>query len=132
MFGISRRTVVQFVRFNIVGIINTGLAAIVYVIVAYLTESYTLGLIADYAFGIVFGFAMNKRWTFAHEQAVSARDVGKYVLLYAVVFAVNYSLLRVAVETYEYNQYLAQFVIFAVIVVPIFLVQKRYVFKDKE
>lgn len=133
MFGISRRTIIQFLKFNLVGITNTFLAAVVYVVVAYGSGSYTLGLIADYAFGIVFGFILNKLFTFEKkDEPVTAKQVGKYVVVYGFVFAINYSLLRVAVETYGYDQYIAQFVIFAVIVVPLFFVQKKYVFVDKE
>ena len=37
MLGIDRKTIVQFVKFNLVGGINTILAAVVYVIVLMLT-----------------------------------------------------------------------------------------------
>jgi putative flippase GtrA len=130
--SISRRTLVQFVKFNLVGALNTILATTVYVVVAYASDSYTLGLVADYGFGIAFGFVLNKQWTFAHRDAIRASAVVRYVVLYGAVFALNYALLRVAVETCGYDRYLAQVAIFAVIVVPIFLVQKRYVFADKE
>lgn len=133
MLGINRRTIIQFLKFNLVGITNTVLAAVVYVVVAYLTGSYTLGLISDYTFGIAFGFVANKLFTFEHkDEPVTAKLVGKYVLVYGFVFAVNYGLLRLAVETYGYDPYLAQFVVFAVIVVPLFFVQRKYVFVDKE
>ena len=133
MFGISRRTIIQFLKFNLVGITNTFLAAVVYVIVTALSGSYTLGLVADYAFGIVFGFIANKLFTFENkDERVTVKLVAKYVVLYGFVFAINFSLLRVAIESYGYDQYLAQFVIFALIVVPIFFVQKKYVFVDKE
>lgn len=131
MFGVDRRTIIQFVKFNLVGGINTVLATLVYVAVAALTDNYTLGLISDYAFGIVFGFIANKIWTFGHQEPFSLRLVAKYIAVYAVVFAINYSLLRLAVEHYGYDRYLAQFVIFAVVVLPIFIVQKKYVFADK-
>ena len=132
MFGISRRTIIQFLKFNLVGITNTFLAAVVYVLVAYATGSYTFGLVADYVFGIVFGFVLNKLFTFEKKEPVTVKLVAKYVVVYGFVFAINYSLLYVAVDRYGYDQYLAQFVIFALIVVPIFFVQKKYVFVDKE
>jgi putative flippase GtrA len=133
MFGISRPTIIQFLKFNLVGITNTFLAAVVYVIVAHLSGSYTLGLIADYAFGIVFGFIINKLFTFENkDEPVTVKQVAKYVVVYGFVFSINYSLLRLAVESYGYGQYLSQFVIFVVIVVPLFFVQKKYVFVDKE
>lgn len=132
MFGISRRTIIQFLKFNLVGITNTFLATLVYVIVAYGSGSYTLGLISDYAFGIVFGFVANKIFTFdKKDEPVTLKQVATYVVVYGVVFAINYALLRVAVETYGLDQYLAQFAIFALIVVPIFFVQKKYIFADK-
>lgn len=132
MFGFSRRTVIQFLKFNLVGITNTILASLVYVIVAYLSGSYTLGLISDYAFGIVFGFVANKIITFENkDEPVTLKQVLKYLVIYGFVFGINFGLLRVAVENYGYDQYLAQFAIFALIVVPIFFVQKKYVFADK-
>ena len=132
MFGISRRTIVQFLKFNLVGITNTILATLIYVLVAYLSGSYTLGLISDYAFGIVFGFVANKLFTFENkDEPVTLKQVAKYVVVYAVVFAINYALLHVAVETYGQDKYLAQFAIFALIVMPIFFVQKKYIFDDK-
>lgn len=132
MLGINRRTIIQFLKFNLVGITNTFLATMVYVIVAYVSGSYTLGLVSDYAFGIVFGFIANKLFTFEHkDEPVTAKQVGKYVAVYAVVFGVNFGLLHVAVDTYGHDKYLAQFAIFALIVLPIFFVQKKYIFVDK-
>lgn len=132
MFGIERRTILQFLKFNLVGITNTFLATMVYLLVAYGSGSYTLGLIADYAFGIVFGFIANKLFTFERkDEPVTVKQVAKYLVVYGVVFAINLGLLRLAVEQYGYDQYLAQVAIFALIVVPIFFVQKKYVFADK-
>jgi hypothetical protein len=83
--------------------------------------------------GIVFGFIINKLFTFENkDEPVTVKQVAKYVVVYGFVFSINYSLLRLAVESYGYGQYLSQFVIFVVIVVPLFFVQKKYVFVDKE
>lgn len=131
MIAIDRRTIVQFVKFNIVGLVNTALATAVYIAVVYVTDSYTAALISDYSVGIALGFVLNKRWTFEQSAGLSVRALARYVVVYAVVFALNYGLLGLAVDGYGYDPYVAQLAIFAVIIAPIFLIQKRYVFITK-
>jgi hypothetical protein len=66
-----RNLVVQFLRFNIVGIINTALTYIIFSTLVLIGIPFYLALAADYTFGIVFSFFANKKFTFRIDSVVS-------------------------------------------------------------
>ncbi len=78
----------QAVRFGVVGVVNTlvGLA-VIYLAMAALRFDDVAANVLGYAVGLAVGFALNRRWTFAH-----AGRVLPTALRFAVAFVVSYVL----------------------------------------
>jgi putative flippase GtrA len=125
----ERNTLREFFRFNLVGAINTFVSLMLYFGLVYIDVYYLFALVADYLFGIVFGFFMNKTYTFRIRERASVSMSLKMVYVYLLIFLLNIILLVVSVEMIGLNEYLGQITSFAVLVVVAFFAQKYYVFR---
>lgn len=125
----AREVILQFVRFNLVGIVNTALTYAVYAVLVFVGVNHFLALLADYAVGIVFSFAMNKRVTFrVRDRATPAmflRMAGSSVLL----LALNALMLWLLVDRRGVNSYLGQVIALAVVALLSFAAQRILVFR---
>ena len=119
----------QFIRFNIVGIVNTGLTYAIYAGLVFVGVNHFVALGADYAVGIVFSFMMNKKLTFKvrgpGNVGMFTRMVGSYMLL----LALNALILWALVDRGHVNTYLGQAVALVVIALMSFSAQRVVVFR---
>lgn len=121
----------QFVRFNIIGIINTGITYLLFAGIFYITESKMLGLIGDYSFGILFSFFANRRFTFkAHGKKIGCQLI-RMVSTYILIFSINAGLLYLLTDVFGLNTYFAQIVALVFVTILSFLNQKLFVFRKK-
>lgn len=125
----AREVILQFIRFNFVGIVNTGLTYAVYAALVFIGANHFVALGADYAVGIVFSFVMNKRITFRvkgrADIGMFARMVGSYVVL----LIVNAAILWALVDRSAVNTYLGQAIALVAVALLSFAVQRLVVFR---
>ncbi|OZB90608.1 GtrA family protein [Paenibacillus sp. XY044] len=75
---------VQFIRFGIVGILNTAVDFVVFLIVQPFLGS-VLGQVVSYAAGMLNSYVWNRRWTF---QRTTRRDPAEMIRFAAVNIAI--------------------------------------------
>lgn len=125
----KRDTIIQFIKFNITGVINTVLNYVVYSLLIYAGVGYRISLSVDYILGTMISYFLNKRFTFNIKDKTSLPMVGKMILSYFIIFIINLLLLSFLVEWIKINEYLGQFIAVIIIVIISFLMQKIFVFK---
>jgi putative flippase GtrA len=125
----KNRSLIQFIRFNIIGATNVVLTTALYFLLIYLGWHYVLALSADYAFGICYSFYMNKRFTFRVRTKASTAMFGKMLATYALVFAGNLVLLAFCVDVLGINPYLSQVLSYGLLMIVAFFMQKFFVFR---
>ena len=101
------RTMLQVVRFGAVGLLNTGLGlAAIYGCMFFFGLGPELANVLGYGVGLVLGFWLNRRWTFA-----SPRRIGdaapRYGAVVAIAWLVNLAVVSVSAHS-GINPYLAQ------------------------
>ncbi|OQX29454.1 MAG: hypothetical protein B0D92_03665 [Spirochaeta sp. LUC14_002_19_P3] len=127
-----RTAVVQFIKFSYVGISNTAITYGLYALAVYILDSHRIALVIDYAFGIVYTFIMNKFFTFKKRNSGTGTiEFIRTIILYAVVFGVNWLLLNFLIEQRLWDRYFAQAVVIVVISFLSFFGQKYLVFKER-
>ena len=127
-----KSAIIQVLKFHFVGISNVILTYGIYSLLLYLIGSHRIALICDYVFGIVYTFLCNKYFTF--KKSRSGRGLQEFLrilLLYIVVFALNWNLLNFFVESLHWNKYLAQLISLSAVTSLSFLGQKFLVFREK-
>lgn len=121
----------QLLRFNVVGAVNTVVTYALYAGLVALGMPALGALVADYALGIVLGFALNRRYTFDASGGPLAPAFVRMVLSYLPLLGVNLILLFAFIHWAGWNEYLAQVVALGVVTALSFLVQKLFVFSQK-
>ncbi len=76
----------KITKFFIVGASNTLLVYLFYIVLVKLGVNYKIALFFDYVFGTLFGYFLNRYWTFSSNK--HRRSFTKYITLY--VFAFNF------------------------------------------
>ncbi len=118
----------QFVRFNIVGVLNTLLTYGIYSGLVYLGVHHLAAVVIEYAFGIVFSYLLNKRFTFAVRGGGSGM-FGRMLLAYIPTLLLNALLLWLLVDRLHWNKYVGQAVALGFVSVLSFIAQKVFVFR---
>lgn len=125
----KNRSLIQFIKFNIIGATNVVLTTALYFLLIYLGWHYVLALTADYAFGICFSFYMNKRFTFRVQTRATTVMFGKMLATYGLIFAGNLVLLAFCVDVLGINPYLSQILSYGLLMIAAFFMQKFFVFR---
>ncbi len=69
-------TIVQAIRFGIVGVLNTGITlAVIFVLMKVLGVHYALSNVIGYLLGSLNSFMLNKKWTFRSKGKVGLQGV---------------------------------------------------------
>ncbi|WP_409376429.1 GtrA family protein [Candidatus Sordicultor fermentans] len=72
----------QFIKFNVVGIMNTAVDFGVFMILnRYLGLIYAVSQVISYSCGMVNSYFLNKFWTFQKREGFTAIEVTKFILV---------------------------------------------------
>ncbi|MDI3542495.1 MAG: hypothetical protein PWP57_98 [Candidatus Atribacteria bacterium] len=78
----SWKTLGQFIKFNLVGIMNTAVDFGVFMILnRYLGLIYTISQVISYSCGMVNSYFFNKFWTFQKKEGFTAVEVVKFIFV---------------------------------------------------
>lgn len=119
----------KITKFLIVGASNTLLAYLFYIVLVKSGVNYKIALFFDYVFGILFGYFLNRYWTFSSNK--HRRSFTKYISLYVGIFLLNSLLLILLVDFFLLDPILSQFFIIGVISLVSFAVQNNWVFNSQ-
>ena len=125
-------TGIQFLKFGIVGLLNTLITlSIIFILMKLLHVSYRISNIIGYIFGLSNSFIWNKFWTFK-SKIFSAREIILFLLVFLVSFGLQFLILNLLVEIIHINEDLSQ--IFAMIFYTIinFFGNKYITIKNRE
>ncbi|QSZ27048.1 GtrA family protein [Aceticella autotrophica] len=87
--------IIQFIKFNIVGVVNTLVDFSVFTLLNFLGVYCMIAQVISYSCGVINSFIMNKNWTFEAKGRLKGSDVIKFVLTNIVSLAVSLFVLYV-------------------------------------
>ena len=94
------RSLLQLIKFAIVGASNTVVDMIVNTVVSFLLNLFTSGgwivyaaKAIGYACGIVNSYVLNSRWTFKEERTRDAREKASFVAVNILVLLISFALI---------------------------------------
>nr|MDA3938112.1 GtrA family protein [Spirochaetia bacterium] len=79
----------QFIRFNIIGVINTTITYGIFSIVFYFTDSRLFSLLINYLVGINISFFANRYYTFRIRNKEIKHQFIRMVASYGIIFVLN-------------------------------------------
>jgi putative flippase GtrA len=125
------KTLVQFLKFGIVGISNTLLTAVtIWLLLRVLHSSNYLANIIGYVVGLVNSFIWNRRWTFENHAQIGA-TIFKFIVTFAVSYLLQLGFLWLLLHQTGIDDYFCQLLSIVVYTVVNFFMNKYYTFKTE-
>ncbi len=123
--------IVQFIKFNLVGVLNTLVDFIVYTALTALGLNITVSNVISYGCGIANSYICNSSWTFKGQQKRSVKEALMFLAVNLVSLGVSTSVLHLC--RYVFN--IQSDILCKVISIPCAMVanfagNKLFVFKD--
>jgi putative flippase GtrA len=117
----------QFIRFCIVGLSNTALSLIVFVIAVSTGVPYLAASCGAFAVGALNGYTLNRVWTF-NAGSFRAQGLARYFLVQGLGLGLNVGLLAALVEGLGLGSIPAQAMVLPVISILTFALNRRWTF----
>lgn len=111
----------QFVRFFVIGVINTLGTYIIYLLMLLLFNHNTAYTIA-YVLGILMAYVLNSKFTFKVE--FSLKRMLQYPMVYLVQYLINIVMLNIFVLKYGVNDRIAPIIVIVISIPITFLLSK--------
>lgn len=128
----SRSTTTQILRFGVVGVLNTAIDAMVYVVLQnsnpFFVRHFLFASLIAFGVATLNSFFWNKHWTFKHGSAYSHKQLVTFYFLASVALCVNQVVLYVATHS-GFEGVAGKLIASATASVVSFLMQKKGLFK---
>ena len=118
----------EIVRFILVGIVNTIFYYIIYVLLIYLDFTYSLSVVVATMVGILFSFKTFSKLVF---NSSNNKLIYKFIGVYIFNTILNIFIIKLYIYWYNDNLYLAGLIATLIVSVNSFILNKFYVFKEK-
>ncbi|HEY5714768.1 MAG TPA: GtrA family protein [Candidatus Gracilibacteria bacterium] len=129
---LTKLTSKHFRRFVVTGILSTILNyGVFYGLYRGLEWGYLIAAAMGYIVGLIFGYFLNKFWTFEVKTVPHFREIMGYVMVYLISLVVSLLFLHVAVEYGDLDPRLANVLAIVISTILNFVGLKWFVFKAK-
>lgn len=101
-----KNIIVQFIKFNIVGLFNTAIDFGVFILLHSLGVYFLIAQIISYSCGTLNSFIMNKYWTFSKTESAGLSEIVKFLLVN--IISLNTSLLMLYLFRFYFSVIIAK------------------------
>ena len=124
------KLVVQFIKFGIVGALNTLISLAVYYIFIFISDDlYLIGNAVGLVAGIINSYYWNGKYVFADTGKREIKTFLKTFVSYSFTFALSTSMLFIMVEYMNISNKLAPIIVLTVTIPLNFILNKFWAFK---
>lgn len=121
----------QFMKFGIVGVINTVSSWIFYYSLLFFKVHYIVATTIAYILSSIIGFILNKTWVFKSKNKVSS-SLFKYIITYGSSYLINIGLMYTFVDVIGISDKIAPILVLFFTIPYNYLFSKIWVFKNKK
>lgn len=122
----------QVIKFQIVGVINTVVDYVIFNLLYW----FGLGLLPaqcfGYGSGLLNSYLMNKRWTFEQRTKSSSHQIVRFLVVNAITFGINTTVLYVCVQGFGLAGWLGKAVATVVTLAANYIGYSRWVFTEEK
>lgn len=123
---------VQLVKYNMVGVVNTLVDFVVYQLLTFLGLHYGIAQCISYGCGILNSYFFNSRWTFQKDSGRNREEFAAFVAVNLVSMGLSVLLLKFCYDTLNIQSNLiSKAIVTPVVMLVNFSGSKLFVFKNK-
>jgi putative flippase GtrA len=127
----KNRSLIQLIKFGLVGIMNTLITlAVIYVLMNLFGFDYRLSNLIGYILGLINSFIWNRNWTFK-SQGHPLKEIFLFIMAFALCYGIQYLFLLFLVEKLVIDPNIAQPASMIVYTITNFIINKTITFKQK-
>lgn len=119
----------QFIKFSLVGIINTLASLFMYYFLISLNLNYIAANITSYFVSSLIGFFLSKAWVFKAKEQNTFSSAMKYYIVYGVSLVINVSCMYFWVELLHISKIVAPLLTMCITVPFNYILSKLWTFK---
>ncbi|MFL0571662.1 GtrA family protein [Priestia megaterium] len=123
---------ISFIKFALVGVVNTLIDFVVYALLTTIGVNYILAQWVSYSAGILNSYVMNRKWTFERKEKSSRREVISFVIVNLITLSLTSFLLTVLYNKWGISLLISKLLITIVSVGINFIGTKLFVFTTKK
>ncbi|WP_150769521.1 GtrA family protein [Pseudomonas fluorescens] len=120
-------SIVQLIRYGVVGVLNNFVLYLGYLVLVSAGVGAKLSMTLMYLTGVAVGFLANRNWTFKHGKGRGA--LIRYVQMHVTGYFLNFLLLFTFVDVLRYPHQVVQALSIIVVAIFGFFMCKYYVFR---
>ena len=129
----NKKSLVQFVKFGIVGVTNTILGLTIYYLFIYINKDlYQVGNIVGWLISVAWSCYWNNRFVFTQEEngwKLLLKRLGKSYVSYGLTLIISIVLLHILVEIFKWSEKIVP-IVCLIITIPLnFIMNKFWTFK---
>ncbi|MBQ4868388.1 GtrA family protein [Priestia megaterium] len=123
---------ISFIKFALVGVVNTLIDFVVYALLTTIGVNYILAQWISYSAGILNSYVMNRKWTFERKEKSSKREVISFVIVNLITLSLTSFLLTVLYNKWGIPLLISKLLITIASVGINFIGTKLFVFTPKK
>ena len=119
---------IRFIKFGMVGVLNTLVNWIIFFILNALGMYYILANIIAYILGTVNSYLWNTLWVFKYKDKASTETTIKFIILNLIGLGLNTGILYVLVDLCNLNKFIGLVITTGIVMIINYVVNKLWVF----
>ena len=123
-------TVVQFIKFGIVGASNTLISLLIYYIFILVGINYLVANISGYIISSIWGYVLNKMWVFKENKCDTKVSICKYYIIYGSSLLINLLSMYILVDQLNVSEIVSPLLTLCITIPYNFILNKVWAFKD--
>ena len=121
----------QFLKFGLIGILNTAITVIIYQLLIHFKINHFVANTAGYLLGTVNSYFFNNYWVFRAKDK-SKEVLSKFILVNFITLFISNLLLFILVDKFFYRKDLVQIFVIPITMVFNFTLNKFWTFKRRD
>ncbi len=128
-----KKTLVQGIKFGLVGVLNSGVDySVSWILVRLLGVNPVLAKVISYSAGVINSYFFNSRWTFKKQSKDTREQKVRFILVNVVACAIAALTVKICLEQFAIVYEIANLISIIVTVGINFIGSKFFVFTGKE
>lgn len=130
--NIVNKDIGKFIKFAIVGVINTLLNWIIFFLLNSLGIYYIVSNVIAYTVATINSYLWNSKWVFGYTKGFKDNASIKFIILNIVGLILNTIILFILVDMFNIGKLIALVITTAIVMIINYIVNKVWVFRNED